>query len=128
VILDSTLINTLARDDPDAAETLEELIDTGTPVAFSALTVFEVEVGLREAAARHRDRFENVANRIDVVPLTRDVAHRAAAIQHDLYERGEPIGVIDVLIAATALERDEGVLTRNADEFRRVDGLTVETY
>jgi tRNA(fMet)-specific endonuclease VapC len=128
MILDSTLINTLARDDPAATHILEELIDDGTPVAFSALTVFEVEVGLRGAAAQHRERFENVTNRIDVVPLTRDVAHRAAGIQRELYERGEPIGVVDVLIAATALERDEGVLTRNAAEFRRVDGLTVETY
>lgn len=128
MILDSTLINKLARDDPAAAETLQDLIDTGTPVAFSALTVFEVEVGLRGAAANHRSRFENVAKRIDVVPLTHDVAHRAATIQRDLYDRGEPIGVVDVLIAATALVRDEGVLTRNADEFRRVDGLDVATY
>ena len=128
MILDSTIINTLARDDPAATETLEQLIDAGTPVAFSALTVFEVEVGLRGAAAQHRDRFESVVNRLDVVPLTRDVAHRAAALQENLYDRGEPIGVVDVLIAATALERDEGVLTRNADEFRRVDGLTVGTY
>lgn len=128
MILDSTLINKLARGDPVAAETLEDLIDAGIPVAFSALTVFEVEVGLRGAAAQHRNRFENVVKRIDVLPLTHDVAHRAAAIQRDLYDRGDPIGVVDVLIAATALVRDEGVLTRNADEFRRVDGLPVETY
>ena len=128
MILDSTLINKLARGDPAAAETLQDLIDTGIPVAFSALTVFEVEVGLRGAAATHRNRFENVAKQIDVVPLTRDVAHRAAAIQRNLYDRGEPIGVVDVLIAATALVRDEGVLTRNADEFRRIDDLDVATY
>ena len=128
MILDSTLINTLVRDEPAATETLDGLIDAGTPVAFSALTVFEVEVGLRGAAAQHRDRFENVASRIDVVPLTRDIAHRAAAIQQTLYDRGDPIGVVNVLIAATALERGEDVLTRNTDEFRRVDGLTVETY
>ena len=128
MILDSMFINTLVRDDPAATETLEQLIDAGTPVAFSALTVFEVEVGLRGAAAHHRDRFENVANRIDVVPLTRDVAYRAAGIQQNLYDRGDPIGAVDVLTAATALERGEEVLTRNTDEFRRVDGLTVETY
>ena len=128
MILDSTLINTLVRDEPVATETLDQLIDAGTPVAFSALTVFEVKVGLRGAATQHRNRFENVANRIDVVPLTRDIAHRAAAIQQTLYDRGDPIGVVDVLIAATALKRSEGVLTRNTDEFRRVDGLTVETY
>ena len=128
MILDSTLINTLARGDPAGTETLDQLVNNGTPVAFSALTVFEVEVGLAGAAAHHCARFENVADRIDVIPLTRDIAHRAAAIQRNLYDRGEPIGVVDVLIAATALERGEGVLTRNTDEFRRVDGLTVETY
>ena len=41
MILDSTFINTLARDDPAATETLEQLIDAGTPVAFSALTVLD---------------------------------------------------------------------------------------
>jgi predicted nucleic acid-binding protein len=128
MILDSTLINTLARGDPAATETLDQLVNTGTPVAFSALTVFEVEVGLRGMAAHHCERFENVADRIDVIPLTRDIARRAAAIQRNLYDRGEPMGVVDALIAATTLERGEGVLTRNTDEFRRVDGLTVETY
>lgn len=128
MIVDSTLINSLVRDDPVAADTIEELIDSGTPIAFSALTVFEVDVGLRGAAAQHRERFESVADRLEVVPLTRDVAHHAAAIQRDLYDDGEPIGVVDVLIAATALARDEDVLTQNVGEFERVEGLNVETY
>ena len=57
-----------------------------------------------------------------------DFGYSIAAIQRDLYDRGEPTGVVDVLIAATALARDEGVLTRTVDEFARVEDLDVETY
>ncbi len=42
--------------------------------------------------------------------------------------RGEPIGVSDAVVAATAKEVDEPVLTRNIDHFQRVEGVAVETY
>jgi len=32
------------------------------------------------------------------------------------------------MTAATALERDDGVATRNVSEFRRVDGVRVAPY
>lgn len=128
MLIDSTLIHSLVRGDQVAADALEEAIDAGVPMALSALTVFEVDAGLRGASAQHRERFENVADGIEVAPLTRDVAHHAAAIQRDLYDRGKPIGVIDILIAATALSRDERVITRNIDEFTRVEDLEVNTY
>lgn len=63
-----------------------------------------------------------------VVPLERSAAQRAIALQRTLRSRGEEIGTMDVLIAATAAERDETVLTRNIDEFERIDPITVETY
>lgn len=50
-------------------------------------------------------------------------------IQRTLYDRGEPIGAVDALIAGTAATRpDSRVLTRNVDEFARVEAITVERY
>jgi predicted nucleic acid-binding protein len=128
MILDSTLINELVRGDPDAVVKLDGLIDAGTPVALSALTVFEVGVGLRGEAARHGERFDGVVDDLDVAPLGVAEARRAVSIQHELLDRGVRIGVVDARIAATARERGEGVVTRNVSEFERVDGLDVETY
>lgn len=128
MLLDSTFINDLVRGRAAADGVLDELIEVGTPVAMSSLTVFEVGVGLRGEAEQYRQRFSSVAREIEAVPLGAAAAHQALAIQRDLYDRGEPIGAVDVLIAGTAVERGEDVLTRNVDEFERVVGIEVETY
>lgn len=129
MILDSTFVHDLVREEQVATDKLEDLIDAGTPVALSTVTVFEVGVGLRGPGATHEERFSEVVNDIEVVPLGLDEAWRALLTQRDLYDRGEAIGARDVLIAGTAAERaDTRVLTRNVDEFARVDAIEVESY
>lgn len=128
MILETTFINDLVRREPVAADKLQELIDAEAPVGISALTVFEVGIGLRGEAERHQKRYEDVIDDLKVVPFGTAAARRATAIQHELKDRGEQIGEVDVLIAGTAIERGEDVLTRNVNEFARVEGLDVETY
>lgn len=129
MILDSTFVHDLVREEQVATDKLEDLIDAGTPVALSTVTVFEVGVGLRGAGAQYRQQFNSAVNALEVVPLGTTEARRALEIQRDLYDRGEAIGARDVLIAGTAAERaDARVLTRNVDEFERVDAIEVESY
>ena len=129
MILDSTFVHDVVHENDAAVNRLAELRDDGTPVALSALTVFEVGVGLRDETAQHRDRFDVQVEDLVVVPVGESIARRALNIQHDLLDRGERIGARDVLIAATAAgSGDPRVLTRNVDEFTRVKALGVETY
>ncbi|MFC6907156.1 PIN domain-containing protein [Halalkalicoccus tibetensis] len=129
MILDSTFVHDVLRDDSEAIERLVELRDSETPVALSALTVFEVSVGLRGESAQYRAEFDERVDELVVLPVTETVARRAIAIQHDLLDQGQRIGARDVLIAGTAVgSPDPRVLTRNVDEFARVDGLDVRGY
>jgi len=129
MLLDSTFLHDLVRADEEAVSRLDELITAKTPVAVSSLTVFEVGIGLRGAARQYRDQFQSTVDDIEEHPLGPAEARRALDIQRTLYERGEPIGAVDVLIAGTAAECDDSrVLTRNTDEFERVDPITVESY
>lgn len=129
MLLDSTFLNNLVRHDPDASDKRDELIDTETPIAISSLTVFEIGMGLRGDSKRYMPTFERVIDQIDEVPLGSQEAQRALDIQHNLLDRGEPIGAVDVLIAGTAATlSDPTVLTRNGDEFNRVAAIDVETY
>lgn len=129
MILDSTFIHDVIHENESAINRLAELRDEKTPVALSALTVFEVSVGLRRESAQYWDRFNEVVEALVVLPITETTARRAISIQHDLLDRGERIGARDVLIAGTAIgSPDTRVLTRNVDEFERVDGLEVESY
>jgi predicted nucleic acid-binding protein len=129
MILDSTFVHDVVHENDAAVNRLAELHDDGTPVALSALTIFEVGVGLRGETAQHRDHFDEKIEDLVVVPVGEAIARRALNIQHDLLDRGERIGAGDVLIAGTAVgSGDPRVLTRNVDEFSRVDELDVETY
>ena len=129
MILDSTFVHDVVHENDAAVNRLAELRDDGTPVALSALTVFEIGVGLRGEAAKYRDRFDEKIEDLVVVPVGKAIARRALNIQHDLLDRGERIGARDVLIAGTTVESgDPRVLTRNVGEFERVEGLDVETY
>jgi tRNA(fMet)-specific endonuclease VapC len=50
-------------------------------------------------------------------------AHRAGEINAVLLNRGTPVSVTDVFIAATALEIGVPVITNNLRDFGRIDGL-----
>lgn len=126
MILDSSFLIDLMAGEEAAVAKLEELVTADEPLAVSALTVTEVGTGLRDDTAR--DAFDEVFSDVDVVPFDRDAARRAARIQRRLEANGRRIGAVDAMIAATALERDDGIVTRNVSEFRRVDGVRVAPY
>jgi len=126
VILDSCFLIDLMAGDEGAKAKLEELVHDGTLLTTSTLTVTEVATVLNREAAR--ESFEQTIGRTVVVPYDHPTARRAAQLRRGLRSDGEAIGAIDAMIAATALERDEGVVTRNVDEFRRVDALRVSPY
>jgi predicted nucleic acid-binding protein len=129
VLLDTTFISDLIRETDAAVEKREELTESATPIALSALTVFEAGMGLRGVSKDVREQFDRTVGRLDVAPFGEREARRAVAMQTELIDSGERIGSVDVLIAATAAESsDPTVLTRNVDEFERVDGIDVETY
>lgn len=56
------------------------------------------------------------------------VAWRAAVVFNDLRRRGVPTGENDLWIAATALEADETLVTRNVKHFREIRGLRIVTH
>jgi predicted nucleic acid-binding protein len=128
MLLDSTFLHDLVREEPAAVERLDELIEQRTPVAVSAISVFEIGVGLRGDAETYLEQYHGTLDGVSILPLGRSEAQEAVRIQHELLDRGERIGAVDVLIAGQARSRGTSVLTRNVDGFERVDGLAVETY
>ncbi len=62
---------------------------------------------------------------LPVIPFGEDEAREWARIYAELRRAGTMIGERDLQIAATAMAGGHSVLTRNAGEFRRVNGLEV---
>ena len=65
---------------------------------------------------------------VQVVELDADVARQYGRLRAHLRSIGRPIAPNDLWIAAHALALDMPLITHNLCEFRRVPGLSVETW
>ncbi|WP_121740964.1 type II toxin-antitoxin system VapC family toxin [Natronorubrum halophilum] len=114
VLLDSCFLIDLFAEDAAAIAKLDEF--GWREASISTLSVSEVGFGLSDG---DRERFETIVQRVDVLPYGLAESQRAMAEQHLLRKQGAQIGAIDVMIAATAVEANKSVVTRNIDEFQR---------
>lgn len=71
---------------------------------------------------------DEILSRVSVLPLGEAEAIRAGDLLATLEARGEPIGIEDVWIGATALQYGLQVVTRNLKHFRRIPGLVSESW
>lgn len=130
-VVDSTLLIGILRGEPVAIEKARELDEEGG-VATTAVNVYEVAYGVHKGAsdsARRMGSLERVLSNLDVLPLDRSSALRAAKISGTLEKSGEGIDPFDALIAGITLENGADCLvTRNTSHFRRIRGLKIEEH
>ncbi|HTW47039.1 MAG TPA: type II toxin-antitoxin system VapC family toxin [Acidobacteriaceae bacterium] len=89
----------------------------------TAISCFEILSGASED--RRGDPARRLVESVNVLPLDRAAAERAAAFRRDLDRSGQSIGMADSLIAGIALAHDLPLFTRNQKRFLRVPGLSL---
>jgi tRNA(fMet)-specific endonuclease VapC len=99
-------------------------------VGLSTVVLMEYWKGVERAdgSLRRRKRiefFERAAAAFEVLPVTAAIATTAARIWSDLVRYGTMIRAVDLLIAASALERDWSLATFDVRHFGRVPGLRI---
>jgi len=104
-------------------------LDVGD-IGVSSITVSELHYGISKSANRkmNQQRVEEFLYPLEVLPYDQIAAESYGMIRYLLEERGNPIGPLDMLIAAHALSRNLIVVTNNEKEFKRVNGLKVENW
>jgi predicted nucleic acid-binding protein len=97
--------------------------------ALAAVTVAELWHGVERATATHKSTRETylraIIGLIPVLPYTEQTAYEHARTWAALDSAGRMIGYYDLIVAATALERNSQVATFNKRHFARVPGLKV---
>jgi tRNA(fMet)-specific endonuclease VapC len=93
--------------------------------SLSITALGEFAVGFADTADQI---FVTVKAMFQIQPMDDSDAWHYREIFRFLKKRGELIGANDLWIAAAALRHGEPLVTRNAQEFRRVPGLQVLTY
>jgi tRNA(fMet)-specific endonuclease VapC len=98
-------------------------------VGISVVTEEELRFGVERLpkAPRLRVAVEEFLLRVEVLPWDSDCAQRYANLRAESERRGEPMGNLDMMIAAQALA--VGVVLVTSDRvFRRVKGLKLEDW
>jgi tRNA(fMet)-specific endonuclease VapC len=98
-------------------------------VGISAVTEAELRFGVarRPEAAKLKLAVEEFLLRLAVLPWDSEAAKQYARIRATLECEGEPMGNLDMMIAAQALAAEAVLVTRDR-AFRRVKGLRIEDW
>ena len=110
---------------------LKRALDGGGVVCVSAVVLHELWYGVSKSARRdhNTERVQTfLSGPIEILPFDDADARAAGEVRALLEQAGTPIGAYDALIAGQAVRRGITVVTANAREFARVDGLMWEDW
>jgi|CXWL01.1.fsa_nt_gi predicted nucleic acid-binding protein len=96
-------------------------------VAISVIVYGEVQTGIVYSPRRLDDseRWERIVRGFDILDVTQEIADTWALLRGRLRRTGITVGDNDLLIAASALQHEMIVVTRNLRHFSHVPGLSL---
>ena len=123
MLFDTDILIWVLRGDPKAAA----LVDGCEDRSISVITLMELLQGARDErdARLIKEFFRDFG--FKTVPLTENIGHRAV-IYMEQYALRSGLRVADSLIAATAVENGQPLLTGDSRHFRTIDGLDLVAF
>jgi predicted nucleic acid-binding protein len=130
-LLDTNILSDLLRKRPNPHLIDRLSIQTPENLFTSVICIMELRMGSALRADFH-SFWERIAreilSRVNIVPIGEKEAIIAGDILAHLKRSGQWIGMEDVLIAATAINRHLTAVTANVSHFNRIEGLHVENW
>ena len=98
--------------------------------AVSAITVCELQYGVENSKrpVENKAVLDRILMDLEIHPFGEAAAPYFARLRATLKRAGKPIGPMDTLIAAHAVQLGACLVTNNIREFSRVPGLKIENW
>lgn len=129
LVLVTDILSLLMRKNAAVLAGAGKYLSEHSQFTVSIITRYEILRGLKaKGAVKQAERFEDFCVRNRILPVDDSVIIQAANIYADLYQRGELIADADILIAASAIANECGLVTNNEAHFRRITALRVENW
>ena len=124
MLVDTDVLIDLANNDTIAKTRLKSE-SQHTNLVISTITVMELTVGCRnKSEMQHLNRF---LAQFQIVRVTSQISDRAAQLLQDYY-LSHGLLIPDALIAASAIEQQIPLLSKNQRDFRFIQGLNLFAY
>ena len=131
-LVDANILSEPTKKTPDS-KVVEWLAANEASLAVDSIVLGELRAGiLALPRGRKRDRledwFEAVVETIECIPWDTAISRRWAALIVELKRKGTSLPLLDSMIAATALEHDLTIATRNTRDFKQTGVKTVNPF
>ena len=126
-LLDTTTISDYLRKNKMVVEKLHRT--SPQDLAICAITKFEIAYGLANKPSlknKYRQQLDELYRKTHDLVIDAKIAEIAGKIRSELKNAGTPIGVPDILIAATACHYNLIVVTSNIKDFQRIKRKELE--
>lgn len=122
LLLDTNIVIAYFKGEPAISEKVLSQIEE---VALSSLVVAELDYGAKvsQKAGENLAKLYSFIELVEVVPFDLDCAKALGTIKSKLRLSGKPTGEVDALIAATAMNYNATLVTRNQKHFENIEGL-----
>lgn len=99
-------------------------------MGVSAITLAELEFGVAKSSRpqQNNEALQAFVAPLEILPFDDRAACRHGEIRACLEQQGQPIGSLDMLIAAHAGSLSLTLVTNNFREFEKVPGLALENW
>jgi predicted nucleic acid-binding protein len=130
VCLDTDFLVALLRSHPEAVKRAEEYDSIRAEISTTSMNAFEIYLGAFRSreAEKNVKQADDLLNSIKVLELTLESSRRSSEILSELIRRGAPIDLRDAIIAGIAIVNGYTLVTRNVEHFKRITGLSIETW
>jgi tRNA(fMet)-specific endonuclease VapC len=128
-LIDTDTLSYFFRNNPDVVEKLDKYLQEFGFVNISVVTYYEVLNGLYFKDAKSQlARFERFVELNQVLPLTDEIAKKAAEIYASLRKKGMTVGHNDMMIAGTAIVNNMILVTNNTKHYEKIDDLEIDNW
>lgn len=98
-------------------------------IALSSVSAAELAYGvIKSGSERNQRALEMFLSPLEILPFEEKAIWEYGRVRSDLEQIGQPIGALDIMIAAHALSINAILVTNNTIEFGRVHGLRLENW
>ena len=128
MILDTCFLIDVLRGKEEVEDLEKELEERSLSV--SSVSVMELWEGIHSVDSSHGEKqvVKKLLEQLKDAEFGKETAKKAGKISAELQQDGLSIEIEDIMIAATALENKETVVTGNDKHFERIEDLELKTY
>jgi predicted nucleic acid-binding protein len=118
VLLDSTVLIDVLRGRKERRALLAGLVGAGWTLATSAANSGAIYGGMRRGEEEMTDM---LLRTLECYPVSCSIARHAGDLQREWSRKGLTLTLVDMMVAATALEFDAALMTDNRKDFPMED-------